>query len=42
MVAELIINDMQWSVESMVSIDILKTDMNKNRSYFNWDHLNIL
>jgi hypothetical protein len=28
------------SVESKTSIDLLKNNMNRNRSYFNWDHLN--
>jgi hypothetical protein len=28
------------SVESKISIDLLKNNMNRNRSYFNWDHLN--
>jgi hypothetical protein len=27
------------SVESKTSIDLLKNNMNRNRSYFNWDHL---
>ena len=40
--AELIIKDLHLSVESKVSIDILKNNMNRNRSFFNWDHLNKL
>jgi len=40
--AELIIKDLHLSVESMASIDLLKNNMNRNRSYFNWDHLNKL
>jgi hypothetical protein len=30
------------SVESKSSVDLLKNNMNKNRLYFNWDHLNKL
>lgn len=40
--AELIIKDLHLSVESMANIDLLKNNMNKNRSCFNWDHLNKL
>lgn len=40
--AELIIKDLHLSVESKTSIDLLKNNMNRNRSYFNWDHLNKL
>jgi len=38
--AKLIIKDLHLSVESKTSIDLLKNNMNRNRSYFNWDHLN--
>ncbi len=38
--AELILNDLHLSVESKVNIDLLKNNMNRNRSYFNWDHIN--
>jgi hypothetical protein len=38
--AKLIIKDL--SLESKTSIDLLKNNMNRNRSYFNWDHLNNL
>jgi hypothetical protein len=37
--AKLIIKDLHLSVESKISIDLLKKSMNRNRSYFNWDHL---
>jgi hypothetical protein len=30
------------SVESKTRIDLLKQNMNRNRVYFNWDHLNKL
>jgi hypothetical protein len=33
---------MHLSIESKTSIDLLKKNMNNNRSYFNWDHLNKL
>lgn len=40
--ADLIIKDLHLSVESKSSVDLLKNNMNKNRLYFNWDHLNKL
>jgi len=40
--AELIIKDLHLSVESKTRIDLLKQNMNRNRVYFNWDHLNKL
>lgn len=40
--AELILKDLHISVESKTSIDLLKNNMNRNISYFNWDHLNKL
>jgi hypothetical protein len=33
--AKLIIKDLHLSVESKISIDLLKKNMNRNRSYFN-------
>jgi hypothetical protein len=30
------------NIESKASIDLLKSNMNRNRLYFNWDHLNKL
>jgi hypothetical protein len=29
-------------IENKISIDLLKSNMNRNRLYFNWDHLNKL
>lgn len=40
--AELIIKDLHLSNESKTSLDFLKSNMNRNRLYFNWDHLNKL
>lgn len=40
--AELIIKDLHLNIESKASIDLLKSNMNRNRLYFNWDHLNKL
>jgi hypothetical protein len=40
--AELIIKDFQLRAESKASIDLLKNNMNRNRSLFNWEHLNKL
>lgn len=40
--AELLVKDLHTSDESIVSIDTIKTSINKNRSFFNWDHLNNL
>lgn len=40
--AELIIKDLHLSNESKTSIDFLKSNMNRNRSYFNWEHLELL
>jgi hypothetical protein len=39
--AQLIIKNLYLSIESKTSIDVLKSNMNRNRLYFNWDHLNI-
>lgn len=40
--AHLIIRDLHLSSKDRASIDDLKSNMNRNRSNFNWDHLNIL
>jgi hypothetical protein len=40
--ADLIIKDLHLNVESKSSIDLLKKNMNRNRLYFNWDHLDKL
>jgi nucleoid-associated protein YejK len=40
--AELIIKDLHLSNESKTSIDFLKGNMNRNRLYFNWEHLELL
>jgi len=40
--AELIIKNLHLNIESKTTIDLLKSNMNRNRLYFNWDHLNKL
>jgi hypothetical protein len=37
--AELILKDLHLNLESKTQIDLLKNNMNRNRSTFNWDHL---
>jgi hypothetical protein len=38
--AELFIKDLHSITESKADIDKLKFNMNTNRSFFNWNHLN--
>ena len=40
--AELFMDNLHLSAENKPSIDLLKSNMNRNRSYFNWEHLDHL
>jgi hypothetical protein len=40
--AKLILNDQHYTDQGIIEIDRFKNNMNNQRVYFNWDHLNKL
>jgi hypothetical protein len=37
---KLILTDKHYTEKGLFEIDLIRSNMNKNRTYFNWDHLN--